>query len=265
MTMRTLWISFLLVIQADLSFAVQAVAPGQALPIAGCITPPAPGFLITFQSTVAEPSGGHEVANHNNFGPRPKGSFNSANGPSIADAYTDINGCANINWYAPIHAGFYDIVAFGAYGSDAINIISWINVEIGQPLIEMLPSSDYMLVGMKPPHPKNHFGTASTVASLQYIMSLFKQQTGHTGHVNDLSLMWGGKFDFHIPDSNYGCWAATNCGHEEHRRGRNADIPFSGLGGFNSIFFSIATQHGGASGAGGIVIHSNHYHLRFQY
>ncbi|HEY3439241.1 MAG TPA: hypothetical protein VGK29_00745 [Paludibaculum sp.] len=166
----------------------------------------------------------------------------------------------------PAFAGFYDITAYSWYGSDYVSVLSFINVEIGQALIEMLPLGDYTLVGATTPHPQNHFGTASTVALMQTIMREFKQQSGIVAQINDISLAWGGKFDFYRTNSNYGCWWDPNsdCPHAEHRKGRNMDVPTAPLGSQAELFLSLANLYGG-SGGGPILNEGNHYHLRFQY
>lgn len=250
--------------------AAESVAPGGTLYITGCVNPPQSAVLVHFESTASQPSGGHALTQHNQYGTPPRGAFGAPGAPGgtyWADAYTGISGCtAPIPWQAPTFAGFYDITAYSNYGSDYVSVIALINEEIGQPLIEMLSGTDYTLVGATPPHPQNHFGTASAIAVLQTILREFRQQTGVVATVNDISLVWGGKFDFYKPNSQYGCWwdPHDQCPHGEHRQGRNADIPFTGLGAQQAKFYDIAMQYGGASG-GPILNEGNHYHLRFQY
>jgi hypothetical protein len=233
--------------------------------IAGCFNPPQAAVLVFFQSTSSWPGAGHALANHNQYGQPPKGSFGSPTGADWAEAYTGIDGCAKVTWYAPIFSGFYDIVGFSNLGADYLPVVVYINDEIGQSLVEMAPLSDYSLIGATPPHPVNHFGTATTVALTQTIMSEFRQQTGKVAGVNDMSLVWGGKFDFYRPNSQYGCWSdASSCPHAEHRKGRNVDVDTGSLGTFKTQFLAIATLHGGAGG-GPIKDEGNHLHLRFQY
>lgn len=243
--------------------------PGEAVPLAACMYwagtgQPIVGAIVYFDSAVDAGSGGHVAAGHDSFGPRPKGSFMYTAGSSHTYAYTDINGCARVTWDAPIFAGSHGVLATSNYGNGYTTIHVWINAG-GDWLQEMMPSADYALVGSTGVHPGNHYGTASTVALLQDIMRRFRQDTSITGHVNDMSLVWGGKFDFYRPNSSLGCWSDQHsCPHSEHRMGRNADIPFSGLGTRRETFLALATIHGGSSG-GPILDEGNHYHLRFQY
>jgi hypothetical protein len=221
---------------------------------------------VTFQTSVSASTGGHAVTNHDSSN-RPKGSF--VGWPfDIVTTYTGIDGCAYLTWAAPIFSGFHDILAYasgGGTGHASILVVQDIN------LVLMAPNTSvYNLVGDKPPHPVNHYGTGGAVSSLQFILSNFKTQTGLIANVNDLSLVYGGKFDFVVSNSSFGCWAdiVNVCGHSEHRAGRNADIPFSGLGNQaqRDAFFGLANSvQGGGSSGGPIIVHADHYHLRFGY
>jgi hypothetical protein len=137
-------------------------------------------------------------------------------------------------------------------------------------LIELPASSDYTAIGQTSNHLRNHYGSATAITVLQTIFSMFRAQTGIVGSVNDMSLGWGGSFDLgpstgtaNCPLTNHQFWTNV-CRHAEHRLGKNADIPFSGLGTGQPAFLDIANLNGGAGG-GPILNEGNHYHLRFAY
>jgi len=73
-----------------------------------------------------------------------------------------------------------------------------------------------------------------------------------------MSLNWGGVFDL---GPGYGgqYWQSP---HGEHRLGLNVDLPFS-CNSHRQTMFNIAMANGGGAGPGGILVHPDHYHLRF--
>lgn len=75
----------------------------------------------------------------------------------------------------------------------------------------------YQLIGDTPTHPINHFAKPQTIDLVKQIAWEFYKKFGKPLNINDLSLRWGGLFDYkdtwHPP-------------HEAHRYGRQADIRY---------------------------------------
>ncbi len=242
------------------------VAPSAVVQIAACITwsgQPVGGEQVYYTTYVTAGSGYHD----HNAG-RPPGSFNTPSGQTSITVVTSSDGCAYVYWYAPQAAGSHDIVGIPAIGAPAyLSFIVWAFTDRA-PFVEMPSGSDYSLTGQTGDHLSNHWGTGNANARLQTIFSQFRAQTGAIGQINDQSLGWGGTFDLGPAYASASCpsyasqyWTNT-CNHGEHRYGRNADIPFAGLGGQGPAFLDIATRNDGAGG-GPILDEGNHYHLRF--
>ena len=88
-------------------------------------------------------------------------------------------------------------------------------------LNELHEGSDYKLIGDKPEHPINHFGTQELIADLQTIANQYVQlNPGVRIRINDISLEYGGLFDINKD------WSPP---HKSHRLGTNADISIWGV------------------------------------
>jgi hypothetical protein len=271
MKTRLLGLALCLCVWPALAINESETIPQGAIQLPACTMPPFVGLQVTFQSTAASGSGYHD---HN--ANRPQGHFDAApyyssspGGPSTVTRYSGSDGCAYVWWYAPQISGYYDIVAYSSAGNTYHSIIVWTMAQTSN-LIELPASSNYTAVGQTSNHLLNHYGTASAISTLQNIFSIFRAQTGIVGSVNDMSLGWGGDFDLGPSTGTLNCpltdqqfWTNV-CRHAEHRLGKNADIPFSGLGTGKPAFLDIANRNGGAGG-GPILDEGNHYHLRFAY
>ncbi|WP_155121301.1 hypothetical protein [Bryobacter aggregatus] len=238
--------------------------PGTTIPLSGCLSSGGSGELVTF-TTTSGGGGGHEATNHD-VSARPRGSFSGFGSATTIGVYTGVDGCAHVTWVAPIFSGFYDISAYGGGGSDLSNLLVYTQADGGDLLLPLaVAPSSYQLIGMTPPHPQNHYGTTDAITKLGVIIGAFRGSTGLLPSVNDMSLIYGGKFDFVVGSSSSGCWTDTvSCGHQEHRLGTNADISFASLGTVTQrALFKTMAEAGGGDGGGPIVVHADHFHLRF--
>ena len=83
----------------------------------------------------------------------------------------------------------------------------------------------YRLTGSTGTHPANHFGTDSTIVSINYMADDFYEQFNATLGINDMSLSGGGLFDICGTWSSSGtCSNAPYGGHSSHRKGTSVDI-----------------------------------------
>jgi murein endopeptidase len=118
-----------------------------------------------------------------------------------------------------------------------------------------------------PQHQVNFYGTVNVIYQIQQIAFAWKAETGLTHAVNDISLPMGGVFDLGPIYGGCPFWrptrpGETNCGHQTHMLGFNADIPCSSLGTLQQRerYRQIAVERQANPLAEG-----NHFHLRFSY
>lgn len=92
--------------------------------------------------------------------------------------------------------------------------------QFGQHYLQDLPSgSNYALIGARPAHVSNHFGTQWVTSAMRWIADEYAATTnGHTIGINDISLPYGGVFDID------GTWAENN--HASHRMGLSVDVQY---------------------------------------
>src|SRR5262249_13622989 len=156
---------------------------------------------------------------------------------------------------APIFAGNV-IISSTLNGSPASNSLEMLVVVDG--LSELGASANYSLVGGTTTHPRNHFGTNTALPNLPLIASDYLNQCPGADilRYNDMSLVWGGKFDLSSD------WSTTG-DHAEHRIGINCDVysgnvPTSRWPALTAIF----AQRGSPNYLDETST-SNHWHLRF--
>jgi hypothetical protein len=82
-------------------------------------------------------------------------------------------------------------------------------------LLPLRSSSSIVLVGGTPTHPDNHYGSPALVSKISALADQFKAQYSSPIYVNDMSLQWGGLFDYRAQ------WGTP---HQTHREGRHVDI-----------------------------------------
>jgi hypothetical protein len=191
-------------------------------------------------------SGGH--VSHS--GTRPLGSL------AATDGTTNAQGIFETTYTAPIFG--QSVYVSGTLDGTAISRYLELLVQVGG-LDELGASADYFLKGEKPTHPSNHFGTATALTNLPLIASDYLSQYPGADILwyNDMSLIWGGKFDF---DGNDWC---SGCSHDEHRVGINCDVGSSNVpSGRWSTLTAIFAQRGSPNYLD--ETSHNHWHLRFQ-
>ena len=118
-----------------------------------------------------------------------------------------------------------------------------------QGLQDLGPNAAYVLVGDKPWHPSNHWGTSSFVAKLRHAAALYNMKYGSKLEINDLSLEWGGLFDINQD------WSHP---HREHRIGVSADVRLVPPGRRDD--FALILQQAGIVGP--ILREPSHWHIR---
>lgn len=198
---------------------------------------------------------GHKESFHT--GTRPIGKLQRTTGT------TNSSGCFDTT-YSPSHiSGQFQV------HSNISGETGYTNAAVLFPgFVNLLPGGDHKLIGATNSHPSNHWGTPQAVNSLELIASDYKAEYYGNNPIpedskvayNDMSLVWGGKFDL----SNN--WANTNSKHAEHREGINCDtrsnnIPRSRWARLNQIFRTRgSTDTNDETGTS-----APHWHLRFLY
>jgi len=158
---------------------------------------------VSVKVEVDPTSGGHDHGGSD----RPKGSVSPASGNtalSITFTSTEISGTHTIT-------ATCDLCNNGPQTAT-------IYVKVKE-LTTLTESSDYELIGGETgkAHTDNHYLTATAKENLLAIVEKYnkKYPDGPLLHLNDASLIWGGKFDIS------GHWTGD---HKEHRRGEAIDI-----------------------------------------
>lgn len=222
--------------------------------------PPAINQPVVLQLDVYPQSGYH--MHHDSS--RPKGALSGTNFTTFSD------GCIEeITYTAPTVAGMHPVQITSPPSSHVMDI--WVAqwADDGECCYQLYENADlfYKPDGPQPEHPDwyGFNGTINVNNRMRLIGQQYRQQTGEPLCINDMSLNWGGEFDL---GPNYGgvFWNLPPAQryHAEHMYGLNVDLPFS-CNNFRSVMYNIALANGGGGGPGGILVHSNHYHLRFTY
>jgi hypothetical protein len=236
------------------------VRPGEGVDFQLCFywedlpgQPPASGVFVVTQPEVFSMSGYH----WHDDASRPQGSIQPSSFTTSGD------GCSpTLRFSAPIVAGMHPISIYAAasYVTQEIWVAAWANN--GNCCYQLYENQDlyYKPSGAQPEHPDWYGFNVSlqTAAKTQTIAQQYRQQTGQQLCVNDMSLNWGGVFDLG-PRYSGQYWQSP---HAEHRLGLNVDLPFSCNNNLQTMY-NIALANGGGAGPGGILVHSDHYHLRF--
>jgi len=203
------------------------------------------------QSVSLTLSGGTSLGGHvSHSGTRPLGTLAGTQGT------TNAQGIFQTTYTSPIFSGSV-IISSTLNGHPAANSLEVLVLIDG--LSELGASADYSLVGQLPTHPSNHWGTATALTNLPLIAGDYLNQFPGADilHYNDMSLVYGGKFDWE--GSNW----CSSCAHAEHRIGINCDVysgnvPTSRWSALTRIF-----QLRGSPNYGDETASANHWHLRF--
>lgn len=191
---------------------------------------PEPGAQVKFSVDAKAGTGGHDHID----ALRPKGKLLDCRYPySEVDTtvcITQLDGKATVTFSAPIVSGTHTITATCVSPACTGPASGDINVKV-DGLETILASQFYALnedsgkvIGATDKHSNNHYLTPDAASALWRMAAAyhFESQFKLNGvsppllHLNDASLVWGGKFDV------FGYW--TTGDHAEHRRGTVIDI-----------------------------------------
>ena len=95
-------------------------------------------------------------------------------------------------------------------------------------LVPLDATTGISLTGSSAQHPTNHFGVAGLVTAIQELGRRFHSQFNKNLFVNDISLPWGGIYDFKST------WQPP---HKTHRLGRDVDVNRSNMSDAERQFF----------------------------
>lgn len=202
-------------------------------------------------------TGGHIDAMH--VGARPLGRL------AATRATTGKDGCVSLQ-YRPSHIS--GMVAVRAAGAGQ-TVTKYLAVMV-PGLAPLQDGLHYGRIGSRPTHPDNHWGTPGTVLGLKLIADDYSFRYYGPDPIpetrklryNDLSLIWGGKFDL------AGNWS-TRGGHVEHREGINADVRCCVEPGFvpherRAALRDIFNRRGSTRTLDETGSANPHWHLRFE-
>jgi probable HAF family extracellular repeat protein len=174
---------------------------------------------ITLTLAAVDSSGGH----YHTGTPRPAGSLTSST------VNTGQTGTATVTYRSPIIAGEIRLVARSDGARDGL---ATLNVRV-PGLVALVPGSNVDTIRPTNGHPSSNWGTQEFVQAITALADSLAVRADFyrlhsdslpTGsrvpqvlNVNDMSLVWGGKFDLNEQWTNAGS-------HAEHRRGLNADV-----------------------------------------
>ncbi|OLD25479.1 MAG: hypothetical protein AUJ04_07615 [Acidobacteria bacterium 13_1_40CM_3_55_6] len=201
-------------------------------------------------------SAGSSLGGHvSHSGSRPLGTLAATQGT------TNAQGIFETTYTAPIFGG--DVYISGTLDGSSISRVLDMIVAV-DGLDELGEAADYSLVGGNTTHPSNHWGTATALTNLPLIASDYLNQFPDTVvpdgvlRYNDMSLIWGGKFDY---DGSNWC---SSCAHDEHRIGINCDVSSNNVPTSRwSALTGIFAQRGSPNYLDETA-DKHHWHLRFQ-
>lgn len=180
---------------------------------------PKAGVQVKFSVDVLANSGGHDG---NHYQMRPKGKLLDCSSGSEVETTvctTQQDGRATVTFNAPIVSGTHTITATCV--SPACTSPASGNINVKVPGLEQIPSEStiYALIGGETdkPHHDNHFLTNNAFNQLIVLAINYHHlyPKDPVLHLNDASLVWGGKFDIK------GNWVGE---HKAHKRGSVIDI-----------------------------------------
>jgi hypothetical protein len=237
---------------APLYASYTLVTPGSSIGFSACVYDqgglPIPNQTVTWSVPAQAYSGFHS---HNSPGRNPGTLFPQAGGQ------TDYTGCAYGTFQATDVAGIHVIEAYAHTSSGTVMDVLYCYVMVHDPYLQVLPNYYvYQKVGVQPEHTEPFNGTFNTVYRIQQICEQFYEDSGLVAGVNDMSLLWGGRFD--LGPGYGGQWWGPP--HNEHMWGLNVDFPYQYLGSTTqrARFREIAEQYRAI-----VVPEDNHFHLRF--
>jgi hypothetical protein len=210
------------------------------------ITPRMPNLAVHLSLSAEGSSGGH--VSHS--GTRPLGTLEASQGT------TNELGAFQTTYTAPIFGGLVNISGSvgGIPAEQAVQVLVAV-----ENLSELYGSAEYSVIGQTTTHPGNHWGTDLAITNLPLIAHDYLSQFPGADilQYNDMSLVYGGKFDL---DHD---WSASS-DHAEHRIGINCDVSSSNVPtSRRSALTAIFAQRGSPNYLDE-TSSKNHWHLRFQ-
>lgn len=103
-------------------------------------------------------------------------------------------------------------------------------------LLELFATTGINLIGDKPWHPKNHWGTSATLQDIRDMGRAYYLEYQENLDINDISLKDGGLFDI---NQN---WQAP---HNSHRKGTNVDIRSTNMDPDQMDYFELIADNAG--------------------
>lgn len=212
-------------------------APGTTVTVTVTVTPAVAGHAVSVSASEVAQSGGHH---HNS---RPLGQFSGSSGT------TNGSGVFSTSYTASAFGGSERVRAYAGTVQDSVELTVAVS-----SLQQLGSGTGYSLVGDRPTHPSNHYGTASANSALAAIaLAYTTMYSGSTLLYNDQSLVRGGLFDIS---------AGWNTPHSEHRLGTNCDVDDNAVPtGRYATLQQMFIDNGSPN-----YIHessANHWHLRF--
>lgn len=192
-----------------------SASPASILPQMNGSSAPTSRITVSLNSPV--PSGGCAVkltvepvassGGHSHYGNRPKGSLT----PDTFSFPAGAAGTQYANYTDNAFSGTEKILA--EVNGKAVNGTT---VKVQVPgLIKLASGQEWRLTGETDTHPNNHYGTSSTLGNVAGMAFDYYDTYEATLGINDISLEWGGLFD----------WKATwSPPHNLHRKGTSVDI-----------------------------------------
>lgn len=169
---------------------------------------PQGGLVVDLTVEAIEGSGGHSHDGSRQKGEITDDSGNKINSITFAEGETE----KRAKYKASEIAGEEKLIAEIRGGLTKCE--ETVNVKV-PGLFDLGVGGSYRLTGSTGTHPANHYGTDSTIVSVNYMANDYLGETGTILGINDMSLPWGGLFDV---NEN---WSAP---HSWHRIGESVDI-----------------------------------------
>ena len=183
--------------------------------------PPKTPVDVIISLTVEPTSGGHDHGDHTRTRGKIAGTECQSD-DTCQTLTTDSNGIVNFDFTSPEASGKHTVTVTCDKCSNGDSKEVEVKVAGLKPIppsgLYALYETDGSVIGaVKNRHESNHYLTPTAANKLLVIAINYHHQYPNDPvlHINDASLMWGGKFDI------YGTWKGK---HAEHRRGSVVDI-----------------------------------------
>ncbi len=178
-----------------------------SITVAWCKTTPPEGCTVNLEVAPVDNSGGH-----NHDGSIPKGTLSM---PSITIPGGITAGSVSAGIYRSSEVSGEEKIVARVNGEKKGEAMIRVRVP---GFLELGEGDGYTLIGHTSTHPQNHFGTENSLFTLLDIADAYYAGGKGTLRINDISLIWGGLFDYEVANTP---WRPP---HRSHRTGRNVDV-----------------------------------------